>query len=340
MVSVDYATSPGTATSGSDYQPISDTVQVYLPVEGSHDEPVDVPIHDDTEDSAVVESAQVTLSNATATGGATPSFGIASAPILIVDADGVNRVGFEGIPYGQSETFPVAKIPVFWAGTGSAPSVQYTVEPGPNNPASPGDDYTVTSPPLLSFGSERFATIDLSVVNDQLEEGPEDVTITLTGAMGAAVATATTTFTIEDNEENVPPLTRFHHPKHKKKYRKNDYKIREWHVFYSDEGGSGVVAVEVALRQNLKGGKCRWLTNGGWKRRDCSDRAWLTTKYDSFVDWYVKRMRQLKPSVKTKIKSYTAFARAIDGAGNVEKDFIKKRNDNTFEIQRSKRKRR
>jgi hypothetical protein len=45
-------------------------------------------------------------------------------------------------------------------------------------------------------------------------------------------------------------------------------------------------------------------------------------------------MKQLKPSVKTKIKNYTAFSRAIDGAGNVEKDFTKKRNANTFEIRR------
>ena len=64
---------------------------------------------------------------------------------------------------------------------------------------------------------------------------------------------------------------------------------------------------------------------------------WQGTKYDEFVDWYVKPMRQLKPSVKTKIKNYTAYARAIDGAGNVERDFIKKRNENTFEIKRSRR---
>jgi hypothetical protein len=43
--------------------------------------------------------------------------------------------------------------------------------------------------------------------------------------------------------------------------------------------------------------------------------------------------------VKTKIKNYTAFSRAIDGAGNVEKEFKKKRNDNTFEIKRKKRSR-
>jgi hypothetical protein len=38
--------------------------------------------------------------------------------------------------------------------------------------------------------------------------------------------------------------------------------------------------------------------------------------------------------VGSKIKDYTAFSRAIDGAGNVEKEFTKKRNANTFEIRR------
>jgi hypothetical protein len=41
--------------------------------------------------------------------------------------------------------------------------------------------------------------------------------------------------------------------------------------------------------------------------------------------------------VGTRIKDYTAFSRAIDGAGNVEKDFAEKRNANTFEVKRRRR---
>jgi hypothetical protein len=38
-------------------------------------------------------------------------------------------------------------------------------------------------------------------------------------------------------------------------------------------------------------------------------------------------------------RGYTAFSRAIDGAENVEKQFDVKRNANTFEIKRTKRRR-
>jgi hypothetical protein len=38
--------------------------------------------------------------------------------------------------------------------------------------------------------------------------------------------------------------------------------------------------------------------------------------------------------MKTRIKDYTAWSRAIDAAGNVEKDFEPKRNANTFEVKK------
>jgi hypothetical protein len=37
-----------------------------------------------------------------------------------------------------------------------------------------------------------------------------------------------------------------------------------------------------------------------------------------------------------RIKSYTGFARAIDGTGQVESDFEKGRNMNTFEVKEAK----
>jgi hypothetical protein len=341
MMSVDYATNAGTATSGQDYTHTTGTVSSL--VDGDTSVPIPVPVSitpDGNPDEPVAESLSFTLSDPVAPGQGTPTIFNNPGTILIVDSDGASRVGFEGNPYSQSETFPSARIPVFWAGPNPGSSqVTYTIGPGPTNPATPGEDYTAPASGTVNFSGNRWATIDLGIVNDQLGEAPEDVVINLAGP-SVDPSFSSVVFTIEDNEENVPPRTRFHHPKHKKKYRKNDFKIREWHVFYSDnEGGSGVVAVEIALRQNLRKGKCKWLSKGGWKRGACSDRVWHGTKYDDFVDWYVKRMRQLKPSVKSTIKSYTAFARAIDGAGNVEKDFIKKRNENTFEIKRSRRRR-
>jgi hypothetical protein len=90
----------------------------------------------------------------------------------------------------------------------------------------------------------------------------------------------------------------------------------------------------MALRRNLVNGKCAWNAKKGWQKKDCQNRTWLPTKYDDVGELFYYRMKQLKSSVGTKIKDYTAFSRAIDGAGNVEKQFTKKRNMNTFEIRR------
>jgi hypothetical protein len=98
-------------------------------------------------------------------------------------------------------------------------------------------------------------------------------------------------------------------------------------------------AAQLALRRNLKNGKCAWLTQSGWQKKDCQSREWLPTKYDEAGELFYYRMKQLKSSVRTKIKSYTALSRAIDGAENVEKEFTQKRNANTFEIKRTKRRR-
>jgi Calx-beta domain len=339
LMSVKYATSPGTATSGQDYTPTSATVSDFVAGDDSVPKPVSVAILPGGDPEPVVESLTFSLSDPQAPGQGTPTVFNNPGTILVVDSDGASRAGFEGVPYSQSETFPTARIPVFWAGPspGSSP-VTYTIEPGPTNPATPGEDFTGPTSGSVNFSGNRWATIDLGIVNDKLGEGPEDVTITLSG--GAVASPSSTTFTIEDNEENVFPTSRFHHPRHKWRYKKSDYRIREFHIFASDNsGGSGVVAAELALRRNLRGGKCAWKAKKGWQKKDCDNRTWLPTKYDEVGQLFYYRMQQLKSSVNTRIKDYTAFSRAIDGAGNVEKDFAQKRNANTFEIKRSKPKR-
>ena len=341
-----YATADGTATAPGDYDAIPPGTTGPLCFD-AHPEycagfpathPVSISTKETSGGAGPVKSFWFRL-----TGGTRGLLDPTAAPVHIVDNEGLPRASLEpsvegtsAVAYSRSETFSLIRIPVFLGGSGS--QVSFSIEPEPAAPALPGEDYQVLTPSPLSTFSGGVGFIDVAIVNDRLAESPESVVITLTAVAGGSVAEPSrTTFTILDNEENIRPRTRFHHPKHRKQYRKNDFKIREWHVFYSDEGGSGVVAVQVALRQNLQNGKCKWLTKAGWKRGSCSDRVWQGTKYDEFVDWYVKRMRQLKPSVKTKIKNYTAYARAIDGAGNIERDFIKKRNENTFEIKRSRR---
>lgn len=260
-----------------------------------------------------------------------------SAPFVLVDADGPNRVAFDDLAYSQSETFPTLAVPVWRAGPVTAgTTVSYTVGPGPGTGATQNEDYAIASPNPLTFAAgDRVEVITLSVVNDSTAEGNETVDVALQGS--DVVAPSVKTVTIVDNEESDPPTSRLHHPRHRWRYKKSDYRIREVHVFTHDNpGGAGVTATQFALRRNYGNGDCGWLTQKGWKKQDCNEREWLETAWDPIGELWRVRLKQLKSSVGTRIKTYTAFSRAVDGAGNVEQDFKEKRNSNTFEVVRGK----
>jgi hypothetical protein len=345
-----FGTQDGLAMAGEDYTLKSGTTgklcadvdgpaqeDLWCPVdsEPQHTVPVDIEPPGEPPVDAPVEPFNFVLSNGQPAGLAEP----ASAPIHIIDVDGTNRVTLEpsltGGPVAYQRTeFGHILIPVFWAGQGPPGAVAYSIEPDPARPATPGEDFTVASPNPLPIPADRVGFIRIDIVGDKLGEGDESVIITLQPGPYEVAEPSSTTFTIIDNEENVFPVSRFHHPRNKWKYNKADYRIREFHVFATDEGGSGVVAAELALRRSLTNGKCAWKAKKGWQKKDCQNRTWLPTKYDDVGELFYYRMKQLKSSVGTKIKDYTAFSRAIDGAGNVEKEFTKKRNANTFEIRR------
>jgi hypothetical protein len=335
-VNVTYATGGGTATGGQDYQPVGPSqAPMYLDFHSDASTSVAVTINNDTESEAHVESIDVVLSNPVNASLAST----ATAPILIIDDDGAARVGFEGVPYSQSESVASVRIPVFRAGpaTGSA-SVGFALSPAGPSPATPTEDFAGPETGTLTFGSgDRVEAIDLSIVNDPTGEGDETFVVSLSGATGADIVAGQMTFTILDNEESEAPSSRLHHPRHKWRYKKGDYRIREVHIFTTDNpGGSGVVGAHFALRRNMKNGGCLWLTTSGWQKKDCSSREWLETQYDQTGQLWRYRLKQLKSSVGTRIKSYTAFSRAIDGANNVESEFAEKRNANTFEVKRSR----
>jgi hypothetical protein len=341
-VSVQFVTEPGTATSPEDYQENDgQTGQLCADVHGQCGPPqqnVTLTMGPMGTEEPAVEAFRFRLTGTTPVVTSPNLQEPFSVPVYVIDADGPTRAALEpGTVYSRSETFARILIPVFGAGNPAPGSVSYTLTPDPSAPATPGQDYqdlTGGSVPITN----GVGYINIGIVNDKIGEGPENVVVTLGGTVEGP---ASTTFTILDNEESVKPTSRFHHPRHKWRYKKSDYRIREFHVFTQDnQGGAGVVAAEIALRRNLKNGKCAWLTQGGWKKQDCQNREWLPTKYDDVGELFYYRMKQLKSSVGTKIKNYTAFSRAIDGAENVENDFVQKRNENTFEIKRSRKKRR
>jgi Calx-beta domain len=334
-MSVDYATSGGTATPGADYTPESDTVTFPSPgFDQNLSQTLNIAISQDMEiEPAAVEWTNLVLSNPVQTSLAPPS----TAGLVIIDDDGTtSRVGLEGVAYSQLEAFGSVQIPVFRAGsTSSSHTVGYTLTPGPGAPATPGQDVTPASGSVTIPGGQRWAMINLTLTNDTFGEETEEFTLTLDQGSPASM-----TVTIVDNDEGVKPTSRFHHPRNGWRYKKSDFRIREVHVFADDNlGKQNVVAVDFALRRNLKNKACVWLTKSGWQKKDCQNREWLVTKYDPTGELWWFRLKQLKSSVGTKIKNYTAFARAIDSAQNVESQFNEKRNANTFEVKRSKPKR-
>jgi Calx-beta domain len=331
---VNYGPTGGTA-GPSDYTLNSGTVNFFLPAHQSDDEPIPVGIVNDSATEPFIESIQVGLSSPWNASLGAP----ATAPILIIDDEGMTRAGFEGPQHTQSESVAGLRIPVFQAGSPPA-AVNFSIAPDPASAATPGEDFQGPVTGTLTFSSDdRVGTIDLTVVNDTVAEAEESFIISLSGPVAAGAGQMRVT--IQDNEESELPTSRIHHPRHKWRYKKSDYRIREVHVFTHDNpGGAGVTAAQFALRRNLKNGDCQWLSQSGWKQGDCQNREWLPTTYDSVGELWRYRPKQLKSSVGTRIKNYTAFSRAIDGAGNVEKEFDEKRNANTFEVKRSKRGRR
>lgn len=256
-----------------------------------------------------------------------------SVGYVIVDDDGPSRISFDDRAYGVSESRTVLAVPVWRSGSAAAPaSATLHAQPGPGAGATAGDDYTLTTTSLTFAPGERMQLATLSVVNDPFGEPTETVELTLEG--DAIASPSSTVVTIEDNEEGIPPVSRFHHPRHKKRYTNGDYRLREFHVFHADYGGSGTAAVEVALRMKKTNGACRWFDGKRFRRGPCGERRWVDTGYYQDLDWYYLRVPKLKPSVRTKIKHYTAYARAIDAAGNVEQGFGKKRNLSRFEVRK------
>lgn len=258
-----------------------------------------------------------------------------SAALIIVDDDGATpRISLIDGDYGENETSGATTlsggVPVFRGGNASGPStVDYTLSGGT---ATPGSDYTGASGTLTFAPGDRMELIPIQVVDDVEQEPSETLDVSISG--DAVEDPKTVTFTITDNEELSPPTSTLHHPRQNWKYRASDYRIQEVHIFTEDTGGAGVVSAEFALRRNMKSKSCAWFTGKKFKKGKCDHERWLKTgQYET--DFYYIRVGELAPSTG-KIKNYTAYSRAIDGAHNLETNLEVGRNDNTFEVKKPK----
>ena len=200
-VTVDYATSDGSATAGEDYTPSSNTL-TFGPGEAS--KTFTVPIADDASPEPD-ETVNLTLSNATngATLG-TPS----TATLTIIDDQGPPAPGtlqFSASNYTAAEDAGTASLTVTRTdGTDGTVSVSYATSDGS---ATAGSDYTATSG-VLTFGpGEVTKTINVPLVDDPSAEPDEALIVTLSNPTGGATvgARSSATLTILDTDRGGPP---------------------------------------------------------------------------------------------------------------------------------------
>jgi hypothetical protein len=192
-VSVDYATSDGTATAGSDYTPASGTLSW-----GAGDESTrvfTVPLADDAAEEGR-ETVILTLSNPT--GGAGLDDTRATAILSILDDDAGNgtppppgnddrpgtlkfgSAGFQRVEGAVEATIRVERS----RGEGGTVSVEYAATDGS---ATDGLDYQATSGVLTwGPGDGTAKTFTVTLFDDDLAEGNETVQLALANATGGA----------------------------------------------------------------------------------------------------------------------------------------------------------
>ncbi len=193
-VSVQYATSNGTATAGSDYTTTTGTLSWGDGDTGSKS--FTVPITDDALAEAM-ETVNLTLSNPSA--GAV--LGTQKTAILnITDNDEAAVLEFWAPTFNVNEADGTVNIYVQrTGGSGGAVSVQYATS---NGTATSGSDYTARSGTLnwanLDMSAKSFA---IPITNDGVVEGTETVNLTLSNpSVGAVLGTQkTAVLNIADN---------------------------------------------------------------------------------------------------------------------------------------------
>jgi hypothetical protein len=200
VITVDYATSNGSAVAGSDYVAVSGKLTIPA---GSASGTINIPIRGDTTIEPD-ETFTLSLSNAT-----NVNFNLSpTVNVTIVNDDATLQ--FSNAASSVNESAGFANVTVTRVGdTSRSATVQYATNDTAglqnctlaNSKASERCDYA-TSVGLLQFGvSETSKSIFIPIVNDALVEGDETLTVNLSAATGALLATPNpATITIVDND--------------------------------------------------------------------------------------------------------------------------------------------
>ncbi|WP_428312727.1 Calx-beta domain-containing protein [Hydrocarboniphaga sp.] len=194
--SVNYATSPGSATAGSDYQTSSGTLSWADGDAASKSFTVTI-----GNDAAVEGNETFNLVLSGASGASLGEIKAATATIVDDEAaqPGVIKLGASS--YTVAENAGTLSVTVLRdIGSDGAVSVQYTTN---NGTATAGGDYTLASGTLSwADGDVSARTISVPIIDDSLFEGAETFGVSLGSATGGALlgSPASATVTITDND--------------------------------------------------------------------------------------------------------------------------------------------
>ena len=189
-VTVDYATSDGTATAGADYTAISATTLTFAAGQTSKTFTVGV-LADSTDEAD--ETVTLTLSNAS-----NASISDATGTLTITDDDAAPSLSINDVTASDesaaNHTFTVSLS----AASGKSVTVDYATSDGT---ATAGADYTAISATTLTFAAGQTSkTFTVGVLADSTDEANETVTLTLSSASNASISDATGTLTITDDD--------------------------------------------------------------------------------------------------------------------------------------------
>jgi hypothetical protein len=190
-ITVNYATSNGNATAGSDYTAASGML-TFNP--GNTTKTFNITILDD----AIFEGPETVNLALSSPGNAT--LGSPNTAVLtITDNEGVPSVAFSSATYSAAENAGNATITVSLSGASAQTiTVNYATS---NGNATAGSDYTAASGTLTFNPGNTTKTFNITILDDILVEGDETVNLALSSPVNATLGSPNTAvLTITDNE--------------------------------------------------------------------------------------------------------------------------------------------
>jgi hypothetical protein len=187
---VEYATTDGSAQAGADYLAATGTL-TFTP--GITLQTFLVPIQDDGLFEGD-EALALSLSNP-----ASATVVAGTAELLILDDDTAPELSFEPTSYAAVETEASATITVALSGeTALTATVEYmTADAG----AEAGSDYLAASGTLIFTPGVTAQTFAVSILDDELIEGDEAISLSLSSPVSATVGTGSADLVILDDDE-------------------------------------------------------------------------------------------------------------------------------------------